>query len=267
MPTRSFGWDVEAYARYADERSRPFDDLLGRVGATRPRVVVDLGCGDGALTATLARRWPGAVVTGIDSSPEMVAAAGRLDTTAGYRVGDVRTWQPDGAVDVLVSNAVLQWVPEHRELLPRWVGHLPPGGWLAVQVPGNFDAPSHALMRRVAARPQFAEVLDGVLRGAESVDDPAGYADLLAGAGCRVDAWETTYLHLLDPAGEHGDDAVLAWVTGTGLRPVLDALAGDDDLRSAFVQQYRDELRRAYPRRPWGTPLPFRRVFAVAQRR
>lgn len=267
MSTRSFGWDVGAYARYADERSRPFHDLLARVGAAQPRAVVDLGCGDGALTATLAARWPAAVVTGVDSSPEMVAAATTLDTTARFEEGDVRMWRPDDAVDVLVSNAVLQWVPEHRDLLRRWVEHLAPGGWLAVQVPGNFDAPSHLLMRAVAARPMFAAVLDGVLRGGESVDEPAGYADLLAGIGCTVDAWETTYLHLLDAAGRNGDDAVLAWVTGTGLRPVLDALAADDHLRSAFVEQYRDELRLAYPRRPWGTPLPFRRVFVVAQRR
>lgn len=262
-------WDVETYGCFADERSRPFHDLVARVGAADPRTVVDLGCGTGALTATLAERWPAARVLGIDSSTEMISAA----TTVGHTspavrlVGaDVRDWQPDVPPDVLVSNAVLQWVPGHRDLLRGWATQLAPDGWLAVQVPGNWDAPSHALMREVADRPMFAGPLDGVLRGAESVDDPAGYAELLAGQGCSVDAWETTYLHVLDQAGEHGPDAVLAWVSGTGLRPVLDALAGDDDLRAAFVEQYRDELRRAYPPRRWGTPLAFRRVFVVAHR-
>jgi trans-aconitate 2-methyltransferase len=262
-------WDPASYARFGDERSRPFVDLMARVGARHPRHVVDLGCGSGALTATLKERWPAAQVHGVDSSAEMVAAAADLDTDVVFTQGDVRSWRPalsDAPVDVIVSNAVLQWVPEHRDLLPRWTSCLASGGWLAVQVPGNFEAPSHALMREVADRPAFRVALAGVLRGGDSVDDPAGYADRLAAAGCRVDAWETTYLHVLDPAGEHGDDAVLAWVSGTGLRPVLDALAGDDELQEEFVQQYRDELRGAYPRRHWGTPLPFRRVFVVAQR-
>jgi trans-aconitate 2-methyltransferase len=261
-------WDASTYLRFADERARPFHDLLARVAAEGPRHVLDLGCGPGHLTQVLADRWPGARVVGVDSSPEMVE---RARTRAGERLsfvlGDVRSWTPDAPVDVLVANALLQWVPGHLDLLPGWVDRLSPGGWLAVQVPGNFDAPSHALMREVAALPEFAPHLDGVLRGGESVADPVGYTEVLARAGCDVDAWETTYLHLLDPAGAQGDDAVLAWVRGTGLRPVLDALAADPPLRESFVAQYAALLSQAYPRRPWGTPLPFRRVFAVARRR
>jgi len=257
-------WDAATYLRFADERARPFRDLLARVGAERPARVVDLGCGPATLTATLAGRWPDAEVTGVDSSPEMVRAAAGVPGVDVVLV-DVRDWRPDAPVDVLVTNATLQWVPDHLPLLARWAAALAPGGWLALQVPGNFEAHSHALMREVAARPAFAGALDGVLRR-DAVADPAGYAEVLAAAGCTVDAWETTYLHVLDPAGEQGDDAVLAWVRGTGLRPVLDALAGDPELRDRFVAEYAAELRRAYPRRPWGTPLPFRRVFAVARR-
>src|SRR3712207_242221 len=141
-------WHPGTYLRYAGERARPFAELLARVDAAAPRTVVDLGCGEGALTASLAQRWPGARVTGIDSSPEMLAAAaahaepGRVD----FALGDVRDWAPDGPVDVLVSNAVLHWVPGHEELLARWAGWLAPGGVLAVQVPGNFRAPTHALL-------------------------------------------------------------------------------------------------------------------------
>jgi trans-aconitate 2-methyltransferase len=262
MPT----WDPTTYARFSDERSRAFGDLLARVGAVSPGMVVDLGSGPGALTATLADRWPAADVLGVDSSPDMVASAQRFaGPTLRFELGDVREWTPDAAVDVLVSNAVLQWVPDHLDLVARWVGWLAPGGWLALQVPGNFDAPSHALMRDVAARPAFRDRLAGVLRGPESVHDPMGYAEVLAAAGCDVDAWETTYLHVLDPEGAHGD-AVLAWVSGTGLRPVLDVLADDPALRERFVDEYAAELRIAYPRKDFGTPLPFRRVFAVAHR-
>src|SRR4051794_6208296 len=133
-------WDPQQYGRFAGERSRPFFDLVGRIGATAPRQVVDLGCGSGELTAQLVQRWPSAAVEGIDSSPEMIAAA---TPAAGvtYRVADVTSWTPADDVDVIVSNATLQWVPSHRELIPRWAQALPTGGWLAFLVPGNFDSP------------------------------------------------------------------------------------------------------------------------------
>jgi trans-aconitate 2-methyltransferase len=258
-------WDPDTYLAFGDERARPFVDLLHRVDAEDPRDVVDLGCGPAALTATLAHRWPKARVVGVDSSAEMVAVAAAVEGVDVVHA-DVRDWTPEGPVDVLVTNALLQWVPDHLALLGRWAGWLAPGGWLALQVPGNFGAPSHTLMREVAGLPRFADRLRGVLRE-DAVADPLGYAEVLTDAGCLVDAWETTYLHVLDPAGAQGDDAVLAWVRGTALRPVLDALADTPEECDAFVAEYAARLRRAYPRRPWGTPLPFRRVFAVARRR
>jgi trans-aconitate 2-methyltransferase len=265
-------WNPSAYG-YSAERSRPFYDLLARVDAHEPRHVVDLGCGTGALTATLAERWPGASVVGVDSSHQMLAEAEALEgPRLTFEAGDVRDWRPPAPVDVLVSNAALQWVPEHRDLMRRWAGPasaggvLAAGGWLAVQMPGNHDAPSHVLMREVAKREPFRARLSGVLREGRPVGDPEEYAELLQECGCSVDVWETTYVHFLDPEAVHGDDAVLHWVTGTGLRPVLDALADTPRLLDEFVAQYRVELRRAYPRGPGGTALTFRRVFAVAQR-
>jgi trans-aconitate 2-methyltransferase len=256
MPT----WDPQTYARYADERSRPFFDLVAQIRADSPATVVDLGCGTGELTASLAQRWPQAQVRGIDSSPDMLAKAPNVDRLT-FEHGDVRHWKPDAPVDVLVTNAVLQWVPDHLPLLQRWVQHLAPGGWIAMQVPGNYTAPSHTLMREVASEPPYAGTLASVLRGTDSVADPSTYAALLADAGCTVDAWETTYLHVLQ-----GNDPVLQWVRGTRLRPVLDALADDLELQSAYVDTYAARLRDAYPRKPWGTLMPFRRIFAVARR-
>lgn len=253
-------WDPLQYGRYAGERARPFADLLARVDVRAPGLVVDLGCGTGALTSSLAARWPGAEVLGVDSSPEMLEqAAAHASRRLRFELADVSRWRPGAPVDVLVTNATLQWVPGHLDLLRRWVGTLAPGGVLALQVPANFDAPSHRLMRELAESAEFAPHLAGVLRGSESVAEPARYAELLAEAGCVVDVWETTYLHVLP-----GEDAVLEWVRGTGLRPVLDAL--DPDTTRAFVDRYAALLRTAYPRREWGTPLPFRRVFAVARR-
>ncbi len=250
-------WDPERYLAYADERGRPFLDLLGRVGATRAERVVDLGCGPGNLTALLARRWPGAEVVGLDSSAAMVRAA-RDAGIEGVRfeVADVRSWRPERPVDVLVSNATLQWVPGHLDLLPALVEGVAPGGWFAFQVPGNFEEPSHVLRRELAAEAPYA----AHTRGAATPEafDPEVYLGRLLDLGCAVDAWETTYLHLLT-----GEDPVFTWVSGTGARPTLQALP--DDLRPGFEEEFRRRLRAAYPEGPHGVVLPFRRVFVVAR--
>ncbi|MGY1635699.1 trans-aconitate 2-methyltransferase [Geodermatophilus sp. SYSU D00742] len=260
--TSAAAWDPAGYLRFADERARPFTDLVGRIGARDPRVVVDLGCGEGALTASLAARWPAARVTGVDSSPEMLAAAaahavpGRLDFT----LGDVRDWRPAGPVDVVVSNAVLHWVPGHADLLRRWAGHLAPGGWLAVQVPGNWRAPTHALLADLCHSPRWAAALAPAAPAPDAVLEPGGYLDVLSGAGLAADVWETTYLHVLT-----GEDPVLGWVRSTVLRPVLGLLEEDD--AAELETEYAAALRVAYPRRDDGTTLlPFRRVFAVGSR-
>lgn len=252
----SHTWDPEQYLRFGDERARPFLDLTARIGADDPHRVVDLGAGPGTQTALLAARWPGAVVTAVDSSAEMVARASQV---RGIRaqLGDLRSWQLPEEVDVVVTNAALQWVPGHLALLPRLLEMLAPGGWFAMQVPGNFEEPSHTLRRELAAEDPFAEVL-------AEVQDPAShdagtYLRALRDCGLEVDAWETTYLHVL-----RGEDPVFEWVSGTGARPTLQALP--DDLRPAFENELRARLREAYPDDGHGVVLPFRRIFAVARR-
>lgn len=249
-------WDPELYATFADERSRPFGDLVARVGSAAPRRVVDLGCGSGELTAALATRWPGAAIEGVDSSPEMIErASARAADHVRFRLGDVNSWSMPPDADVVIGNAVLQWVPNHGDLLRAWAASLPADGWLAFQVPGNFGSPSHRLMRSLAESARWRATLAGVLRH-DAVAQPADYAALLHEAGLAVDAWETTYLHLLS-----GADPVLDWVRGTGLRPVLAAL--NETEREAFVAEYATQLRRAYPPGPHGTVFPFRRIFFV----
>lgn len=252
-------WDPVQYARYAGERGRPYVDLLARIDCPAPRRVVDLGCGPGNLTELLARRWPDATIEGLDSSAEMISTAQRLDSVVTYRVQDIGQWRPPADTDVVISNAALQWVPNHRELLRRWAGELPRGGWLGFQVPGNFSAPSHRLMRELAESAQWAPRLAGVLRHGTMVSEPAEYAALLLELGWTVDAWETTYLHLLP-----GSDPVLDWVRGTGLRPVLAAL--DPVSAASFESAYAARLRVAYPATEHGTIFPFRRVFVVAHK-
>ena len=259
----SHTWDPDRYLAYADERGRPFVDLLARVPAETPGIVVDLGCGPGNLTSLLADRWRAARVTGVDSSPEMIAAARDIENIA-WEVADLRDWvRPDplalrAPVDVLVSNATLQWVPEHLDLLPDLLDRVAAGGWLAFQVPGNFDEPSHTTRTELASRAPYAEhVRDASV---PTSHDPADYARVLLDLGCEVDAWETTYLHVLT-----GPDPVFDWVSGTGARPTLQALP--DDLRPLFEDEFRRLLRQAYPPDESGRViLPFRRIFVVARK-
>lgn len=254
-------WDPAKYTQFGDYRDRPFFDLTARIHADAPQHVVDLGCGPGNLTATLAARWPDAAVQGLDSSAEMLARAGAL---AGDKLtfgpADIAGWMPAPDTDVVVTNAALQWVPGHLELLPRWLDALRPGAWFALQVPGNFNAPSHSLMRDLAASDEWSGRLSGALRHSDAVAEPADYLQLMLDAGCDADAWETTYLQVLP-----GADPVLDWVRGTGLRPVLDALTRDESRR--FEADYARLLHEAYPPGPHGTVFPFRRIFAVARRR
>ena len=251
-------WNPDVYLAFADHRGRPFYELLSRVRAESPRRVVDLGCGPGNLTVTLAERWPDAVIEAIDSSPEMVDAA--RERGLGASLGALQTWTPRPDTDVVVSNAALHWVPEHRDLLVRWAGELPSRAWIAVQVPGNFDAPSHAAVRELASSPRWLDALRDIpFRVGTVVDSAAEYAAMLADAGCAVDTWETTYVHAL--TGEH---PVLDWITGTALTPVRDAL--DDVEWQRFRSELTPMLDERYPARPDGrTFFPFRRIFVVAQ--
>jgi trans-aconitate 2-methyltransferase len=258
LPSR-MPWDPGQYEKFRDERSRPFLDLVGRVPDQPYRRIVDLGSGTGELSRRLLDRWPEARVTGVDLSPQMLEAArprsipGRLD----FVLGDLATWDPGEPVGLIVSNAALQWVPDHVGLLPRLLSRLAPGGVLAVQVPANHDSPSHTLILELAGEPPWRERLKGRWRP-HAVEPLAWYVESLLRGGAEVDAWETTYLHALP-----GADPVLEWLKGSALRPVLSALGGDGP---GFLEALGPRLRAAYPPGPRGTIFPFRRLFFAARR-
>ena len=258
--TRSLrpSWDPAQYARFADDRTRPAHDLIDRIPLDRPRTLWDLGCGTGEITQRLALRWPEARVIGLDSSPAMLDRARGLGTGIEWRQGAIEDWSPEEAPELVFSNAALQWVEDHETLLPRLLRSLAAGGALAVQMPRNFEAPSHRLMREAAEAGPWRSRLARKLRPTP-VLTPAAYFDLLAPHARRLDVWETDYLHVLE-----GDQPVVDWVKGTGLRPLIDAL-GPGHERDAFLADYSRRIALAYPRRPDGRTLfPFRRLFLVA---
>lgn len=252
-------WSAADYGRFEAERTRPARDLLVQVRG-EVRRAVDLGCGPGNSTELLVARFPGAEVSGIDSSPDMVAAARARLPGVAFEVGDVATWE-GGPQDLVFANAVLQWLPDHATLVPRLLSQLAPGGTLAVQVPDNLDEPAHVLMRETAAAGPWAAKL---ARAGEARTERHGagwYWRLLRGAGAGVDVWRTTYHHAL-PGGARG---VVDWFRSTGLRPFLAPL--DAGERAAFLAAYEAAVAAAFPAEADGAVLlPFPRLLVVATR-
>lgn len=257
-------WNPDQYLRFGDERSQPFHDLLHRVPVRSAGLVVDLGCGPGQLTATLAERFAGSTVIGVDSSPDMIAAAAAHEgPSVRFELADIRSWQPPAPVDVVVSNATLQWIDGHLDLLGHWLSFVPSGGWFAFQVPGNFSSPSHLGIAEQVASPRWRPYFDPEALDRPRSAEPQAYLERLTEVGAEAQVWETTYYHVLQ-----GPDPVLEWIRATALRPVLAILAGlGADEQAAFETELAERLRRAYPPGPHGTVFPFRRIFAVARRR
>ena len=254
-------WDADQYLKFSDERARPFFDLLARIPPNTIKTIADLGCGPGNLTRALAERWPQAHVVGVDNSAEMLSQvrshrlAGRLD----FIQADITQWSPSAPIDLVFTNAALQWVDGHEELLTRLVTMMSPRGVLAVQVPYHFQNPAHLVIEETKRDARWAEQLSGVGLHQQSVMPLTWYIDRLHDIGLKVDAWQTTYIHVLT-----GEDPVLEWFKGSALRPLLSRL--DTQQTAAFLKELGQRLRDAYPRRGQFTLLPFPRLFFVATR-
>ncbi|MFQ6024043.1 MAG: methyltransferase domain-containing protein [Acidiferrobacterales bacterium] len=251
-------WDPTQYLKFDEPRLRPGLELIARIPADQPALIHDLGCGTGALTARLQARWPAAQVIGVDSSPEMLARAAADHPNIRWVEADVVDWRPERPPSILFSNATLHWVDDHEMIFPRLLGYLARGGWLAVQMPGNFDAPSHQLMYETVMEGPWRKKLAPLIRN-RPVLSPDNYYSLLAPVAATVDIWATTYLHVLS-----GDDPVLEWVGGSASRPFLGVLTLEE--RRAFETQFAAKLRKAYLKRSDGKTLfPFRRLFIMAR--
>jgi trans-aconitate 2-methyltransferase len=257
---RAMSWAPDLYLRFQDERTRPAAELAARVAVADPRAVIDLGCGPGNSTAVLRARWPAAEVTGLDSDAAMLAAAAASNARVRWVRGDAASWEADGAFDVVYSNAMLQWLPDHAAVVPRLFRAVAPGGALALQIPVRMGS---AIDRDVAAAIADPRWRDALVTAARALTDhdPLFYYDLLCARAARLDVWTTEYCHALD-----GPEAILAWVRGTRLRPFLAALPSDAD-RQEFEAALLERITLSHPRRGDGRVVfPFRRLFLVAYR-
>jgi trans-aconitate 2-methyltransferase len=251
-------WNPQQYLKFAGHRLRPALDLLARLPDFPARAIVDLGAGAGNVTKLLKERWPEAEISGVEGSAEMVAAGCKAAPDVEWQHADLATWQPSKRYDLVYSNAALHWLPDHARLFPTVMSGVAPGGYLAVQMPRNFLAPSHLLIAETALNgPWRAKVAHLVT--APPVHDPQFYHDVLAPLAAEIDIWETEYLQVLE-----GENPVKEWTKGTWLTRYLDVLEGDE--KAAFEAAYGERVAKAYPRNAVGQTLfPFRRLFMVVQ--
>lgn len=251
-------WNPDQYLIFRDERTQPAIDLAAKVKIENAATVIDVGCGPGNSTQVLRRRWPVARITGLDSSNEMIRKARADFPGQEWLLADASKLWLDRTYDVIFSNAVLQWIPDHGHLVPGLLNIVNPGGALAVQVPANNLSPLHKALLSVAS----AEKWYGFTAGCEKLlnyHTVEYYYDILCPIASGLDIWETTYFHVLS-----SHNALMEWYKGTGLRPFLEKLP-DDENRAKFVGEILDECRDAYPARKDGNILfPFRRIFFVA---
>ena len=251
-------WEPQTYLRYADIRFRAGLDLIARIPKHAYTVIYDLGCGTGHLTRILADTFPSATITGVDSSPEMLAEARREFPQIPWHQADIRTWRPQQPADLLYTNAALQWVPDHEHLLPSLLKQLRPGGVFAMQIPRHFESPSHLELKEMVLQSPNRAKLEPLLLA--TTPPPQGYWRWLSPHTRNLDIWETIYLQVLD-----GPDPVVNFMKGTALRPFLSALSEKEG--AEFLADFAARMARAYPPEANGQTLfPFRRLFLVAQK-
>jgi trans-aconitate 2-methyltransferase len=247
--------------KFEDERTRAARDLLEQVPLLVPGRIVDIGCGPGNSTELLAARFPDAELVGMDSSPDMMAAARKRLPRAEFVEGDIADWKPERPADLFFGNAIFQWVPDHGRVFTRLMGELPPGGVLALQMPDNRREPSHIAMAEAVEAGPWRGAYRGREPGRDSLPPPSHYYDLLAPLSARINIWHTIYYHVLADAA-----AIVEWVKGTGLRPYLDPLNGAE--REGFLADYLQRIERAYrPLADGKVLLRFPRLFIVATRK
>ena len=253
-------WNAAHYLKYGDERTRAAADLAARIELDAPKTIADLGCGPGNSTQILWTRWPHCDVLGVDNSSEMIETAKQSFPEQNWLLADLSDWTPANRMDLIYSNAALQWLPNHDVLIRHLFTMVAPGGALAFQIPSATYATVRKLIHDISRDSTWTERMDGP-RNALTMEDPSFYYDALVAGATRLDIWETEYNHVLD-----SKESIVDWIESTGLRPFLAAL-DDDNECNAFLTELHRRVSVAYESRADGKVLfPFRRIFVIAYR-
>ncbi len=252
-------WDSRQYLQYANERTQPAVDLVKRIPLEAPASALDVGCGPGNSTAIVKAQFPDACVLGIDNSEDMLAKArAQYGSEIEFQHCDITTGLSKVRLgfDIVFSNACLQWVPDHRRILPTLYGLLNPGGVLAVQIPKNGDSPLYKAMDEVVAEAKWnfnaAEVAYNKSLSSEE------YFDILSSLTDDFTMWESVYYHRMK---SHA--ALVDWIKGTKLRPYLNLL--DEGCQKELENEIVQRVIPLYPVQGNGEVIyRFRRLFFMA---
>lgn len=251
-------WDPQQYQKFEEFRLRAGHDLIARIPMDTFRVIYDLGCGTGQLTRLLQRYWPNARITGIDDSAEMLAIAKQEPSSIIWEQQNILRWKPQEPADLIFSNAMVQWLPQHEKLFPGLLNYLKPDGVLAIQMSNNFAQPSHRSIYEAANAGPWKKTLAPLLFRPTILSPPEYYA-LFAPLTRYQDIWQTIYYHPLA-----GENPILEWVRGTFMKPLLDALKESE--RKLFIAEYLKRIGKVYQKQIDDVTLfPFNRLFIVVQ--
>lgn len=248
-------WSAKEYLKFEDDRIRPVHDLANAVPLKDVKTIVDLGCGPATSTEVLFNHWPKAKISGFDSSADMIASAKKRLPKVDFFVEDIEKWSPSADVDLLFSNAVFQWLPDHIEQMKRLLSAMKSGAALAVQMPDNLFEPTHRAMIHVAEDKRWADRIGSVAR--EKLPNVSVYYDALKPLARHVELWQTIY----NPVMEN-HEAIVEWMKGAALRPFLAPL--NDEEKQAYLALYLERIKKLYPVQYDGKVLlRFPRLFVV----
>ena len=253
-------WKPELYLKFEKQRTQPAIDLVSRIDMPAPKRIIDIGCGPGNSTLALKHRWPNADITGLDSSPAMIAQASKEVSGVNWVCADASSELSDlGRFDLVFSNAAIQWIPYHETLLPNLFSLLNSQGILAVQVPNTEKMPVHIALQSLIQSGRWQAKLQGI--DTHSMFSATYYYDILSKLSDDVDLWETDYYHVME-----NHRSIVQWYSSTGLRPYLNRLESIGD-QTDFLDDFEKALQEAYPIQDDGSVLfPFTRIFFLAKK-
>jgi len=251
-------WNPQLYLKYKDERTQPSIDLVKRIKIDAPGKIIDIGCGSGNSTQILCRRWPESRVTGLDNSPAMIDKAKSDFPDQEWILSDTSCIDSKNKYDIVFSNAAIQWIPDHEELVTRLFSSVENNGALAVQVPVFTDMPLGKSINKIADKPEWIRYTAGC-NELFTYHDYGFYYDILAEQSSLLDIWITHYIHILD-----SQESILEWIRSTGLKPYLERLE-NNELKNKFAEEILSEIKKDYPLQKNGKVLfPFKRLFFIA---